>query len=277
MKKIFSILSALIIFSVILTGCGDDKPTKPDVKIGMLKHLNASEEEFNNFTKKISDTFLLKMTTYNPVFYDNLNSMLMALNSGDIKVISTYDCVAKYLVAQNPDKYEIMHDDTLEFIDAFCFAMLEENVQLKNDVDNFINEMKIDGTLDRLTKEYITDVKEGNPPPIEIQHFDDADTIKIAVTGDLPPLDLVLADGKPAGFNTALIAELGKRLHKNIEIINIDSSARSAALTSNRVNLIFWAIVPVSEIIPADADKPEGTVLSTPYYRAMVTHLKLKQ
>ena len=276
MKKIFSILSALVIFSMILTGCGDDKPANPDVRIGMLKHLNASEEEFNNFTKKIADTFSLKMTTYTPVFYDNLNSMLMALNSGEIKVISTYDCVAKYLIAQNPDKYEIMQDDTLEFIDALCFAMLEENVQLKNDVDNFINEIKTDGTLDKLTKEYITNVKNGNPPPIEIQHFDDADTLKIAVTGDLPPLDLVLADGNSAGFNTALIAELGKRLHKNIEITNIDSSARSAALTSNKVNLIFWAIVPVSEIIPADADKPEGTVLSTPYYRAMVTHLKLK-
>ena len=277
MKKIFTILSALMIVSLMLAGCGDNKADSPSVKIGMLKHLNASEEEFNNFTKKVSDTLSLNMTSYNPVFYDNLNSMLMALNSGEIKVISTYNCVAQYLVAHNPNKYEILKDDTLEFIDAFCFAMREEDVQLKNDVDNFINEMKIDGTLERLTKEYITDVKDKEPPPVNMPYFEGEDTLKIAITGDLPPLDLVLADGKPAGFNTALIAELSKHLNKNVEIINIDSAARASALTSGRVNIIFWAIVPVSEIIPTDADKPAGTELSTPYYRARIVHVKLKE
>ena len=277
MKKFFSIFSALIIFSLILTGCGEDKPASPMVKIGMLRHLNASEEEFNNFTKKVSDTFSMNMTSYNPVFYDSLNSMLLALDSGEIKVISTYDCVARYLVAHNPNKYEILKDDTLEFIDAFCFAMREDDTQLKNDVDNFINEIKMDGTLEKITKEYITDVKDNNPPPVNMPHVDGAETLKIAVTGDLPPLDLILADGKPAGFNTALIAELSKRLNKNVELISIDSAARASSLTSGRVNLIFWAIVPVSEIIPANADKPAGTELSTPYYRARIVHVKLKE
>ena len=275
MKKIFTIFSAFIIFSIILAGCGENKPAAPPVKLGMIKHLNASEEEFNNFTKKVSSTLGLNLTSYDPVFYDNLNSMIMALDSGEIKVISTYECVAQYLTAHN-NKYEIIPDDTLEFIDAFCFAMLEEDTELKNDVDNFIDDIRNDGTLDRLTNEYIKNVAENDPSAVEIQHFDDADTIKIAVTGDLPPLDLVLANGQPAGFNTALIAELGKRLHKNIEIINIDSAARASALMSGRVDLIFWAIVPVSEIIPADADKPEGTVLSTPYYRGKIVHVKLK-
>jgi len=275
LKKIFTALSALMIFSLILTGCGDTKPAPPPVKLGIIKHLNASEEEFNNFTKKVSDTFSLAMTSYNPVFFDNLNSMILALDSGDIKVMSTYECVAKYLTARN-SKYEIMIDDSLEFIDAFCFALREEDVALKNDVDKFINEINTDGTLERLTKEYITDVNKTDPPKIEIPHIDGADTLKVAVTGDLPPLDLELADGTPAGFNTAIIAEMSKRLNKNIEIINIDSGARASALTSGRADMIFWAIVPVSEIIPADADKPAGTILSAPYYRGRIVHVKLK-
>ena len=276
MKKIFSILSALLIFSVILTGCGEDKSPQKEVKLGMIKHLNASEEEFNNFTKRVANTFSIRMTTYNPVFYDNLNTMLMALDKGEIKVISTYDCVARYMVERNP-KLEIMRDDTLEFIDAFSFAIDEQKVDLIKDVNNFIKEIKADGTLNKLVKQYIDDVNKTDPPAIEITHFDGADTIKIAVTGDLPPLDLVLADGKPAGFNTAILAEMGRRLHKNIEIINIDSGARASALKSHRVDMIFWAIVPVSEIIPADVDKPEGTVLSTPYYRGMIVHVKIKE
>ena len=130
MKKLFTIFSALIIFSVILTGCGENKPAPAEVKIGMIRHLNASEEEFHNFTNKVADTFSIRLTTYNPVFYDNLQSMILALESGEVGVISTYDCVAKYLVAKNP-KYKIMIDDTLEFIDAFCFLMKQEDVALK--------------------------------------------------------------------------------------------------------------------------------------------------
>ena len=276
MKKFFTIFSALLIFSLMLTGCGDTKPAPPPVKLGIIKHLNASEEEFNNFTKNISDTFSLAMTSYNPVFFDNLNSMLLALDSGDIKVMSTYKCVANYITARN-SKYEIMVDDSLEFIDAFCFAMREDDVALKNDVDKFINDISSDGTLDKLVKEYITDVNKNDPPKIEIPHIDGADTLKVAVTGDLPPLDLVLADGSPAGFNTAIIAEMSKRLNKNVEIIDVDSAARVSALTSGQADMIFWAIVPVSEIIPADADKPAGTALSAPYYKGRIVHVKLKE
>ena len=276
MKKFFTIFSALLIFSLMLTGCGDNKPAPDNVKLGIIKHLNASEEEFNNFTKKVAETFSLAMTSYNPVFYDNLNSMLLALDSGEIKVMSTYKCVANYITSRNP-KYEIMVDDSLEFIDAFCFAMREDDVALKNDVDKFINDISSDGTLDKLVKEYITDVNKNDPPKIEIPHIDGADTLKVAVTGDLPPLDLVLADGSPAGFNTAIIAEMSKRLNKNVEIIDVDSAARVSALTSGQADMIFWAIVPVSEIIPADADKPAGTALSAPYYKGRIVHVKLKE
>ena len=275
MKKIFSIFSAFIIYAVIFTGCGENKTTAPEVKLGMIKHLNASESEFNEFIKKVSSTFSIQLTSYDPIFYDNLNSMLLALDSGEIKVISTYDCVARYITTHNPN-YEMMIDDTLEFIDAFCFAMLEEKSALQNDLNKCIREIRDDGTLDRLTKEYITDVNEKDPSAVEFQHFDGAETIKIAVTGDLPPLDLVLANGEAAGFNTALLAEMGKRLNKNIEIIHVDSAARASVLNSKRVDLIFWAIVPVSEIIPANADKPAGTILSEPYYRGRIVHIKLK-
>ncbi|MBQ7476369.1 MAG: transporter substrate-binding domain-containing protein [Selenomonadaceae bacterium] len=274
MRKFFAIFSALLIFSFVLAGCGEN-PIPKTKQIGMIRHMNASEEEFNNFAKKVSETFSLQLSSYDPIFYDNLNALLMALDSGNVSVISTYDCVARYLVAQNP-KYEILVNDTLEFIDAFCFAMRESDAALKGDVDNFIEEIKADGTLDKLTKTYILGT-EKNPSPVEIPHIDGADTIKVAMTGDLPPLDLVLADGQAAGFNTALIAEMSKRLKKNIQIVHVESGARASALSSGRVDLIFWAIIPISDIIPGDSDKPKGTMLSSPYYRGRIVHVALKK
>ena len=130
-----------------------------------------------------------------------------------------------------------------------------------------------------LAKQYITDLKkDGEPPKVEIAKIEGADTIKIAVTGDLPPIDLVLADGSPAGFNTAVLSEISKRLKKNVEIVSIESGARASALTSKRADVIFWAIVPTETAgRPADVDMPEGATLTTPYFKDDIIHIGLKK
>ena len=279
MKKIFALL--MICALALMTGCGaetDVKPQKlPDkVKIGMITRLNASEESFGEFMKQVEDTLEIKIASHTPVFFDNLNAMEMALQSGQINEMSTYRSVARYIIAKDP-RFEVLKDHSLEFIDSFCFALREGDTELRDSLNTVIKEMQTDGTLDRLTKEYITDIStDKEPPAVELPHFDSAPTIRVAVTGDLPPLDLITADGKPAGFNTAVLAEIGKRLLRNVELVDIDSGARAAALTSNRVDAVFWAIVPVSEIIPKDSDKPEGIALTEPYFKDKTVHMIFK-
>lgn len=274
MKKIFAIM--IVALTAIFTGCGggENQPSANTAKIGMLQQLNASEQEFNGFMKSIAETFALNTNPHEVTFFNSLNTMLMALESGQIDEISTYKCVADYLITKN-SKIEILEGHTLEFIDAFCFAVSADNAELKNSLNNALEEMKNDGTLNNLTKEYITAAV--NPAAVEYTKFDGAETLKIAITGDLPPLDFVSADGNAAGFNTAVLAEIGKRLQKNIEIVQVDSASRAAALTSDQVDIVFWAIVPVSEIIPANADKPDGVELTTPYYRGRIVHVGLKK
>ena len=208
-------------------------------------------------------------------FYKNLSTMEMGLESGSVNEISTYESVAKYLLAKNP-KMELVPQHVMSLSDSFCFAMRKSDESLKKDIDKAINAMKKDGTLDKLVKQYITDANADDPPAVEMPKFDGAETLKIAVTGDLPPLDLVLADGKPAGFNTALIAELAKRINRNIEIIDIDGDARASALSSNRADVIFWAIIPVGDDRAKDIDTPEDAILSEPYFTDKITHIKIK-
>lgn len=274
MKKIFALVLTFLM-AVGFAGCGGGGENKaPVTKIGMIEHLNASEGEFNGFLKQIADTFALSTSRHEVTFFSNLNSMQMALESGQIDEISTYKCVADYLMARNP-KIEILEGHTLEFIDAFCFAVKGENSSLKDSLNDTISAMKSDGTLDKLTKEFITPNE--NIPAITFEKFEGADTLKVAVTGDLPPLDFVSTDGKAAGFNTAVLSEIGKRLKKNIEVVQVESSSRASALTSGQADIIFWAIVPVSEIIPANADKPDGVELTSPYYRGRIVHIGLKK
>ena len=282
LKKLFATICAA---GLLMTGCGSDDASNTDpnsqatiVKIGMISHLNASEKQMEEYLFKIQEKTHAKVVNHVPKFYDNLNLMLMGIESGNVDIISTYKSVAGYILANNAE-FEIVNDDWIEGLnDNFCFAVKKEDVQLKNDLDKIIGEMKSDGSLDKLINDYVTNVDNKKiPPAIEMPHFEGADTIKVGVTGDLPPLDYVSADGTPAGFNTALLAEIAKRLNKNIEIINIESGSRAAALNSDQIDVIFWAVVPVGDYMPADIDKPEGIVFSVPYFNDEITHLKFKK
>ena len=278
MKKFFALI---MLITLLMTGCGGDsggegKLIDKDagkVKLGMITRLNASEENFGEFMNKVEDTLDVKISSHVPVFFDNLNAMQMALQSKKIDEISTYRSVARYMIAKDP-QFVVLKDHSLEFIDSFCFALRDDETELQNSLNMAIKDLQVEGTLDRLTKEYITDINaETEPPAVEMPHFDGAETIKVAVTGDLPPLDFISADGKPAGFNTAVLAEIGTRLQKNIELVEIESGARAAALNSKQVDVVFWAIVPVSEIIPTDSDKPDGVILTEPYFKDKIVHM----
>ena len=84
----------------------------------------------------------------------------------------------------------------------------------------------------------------------------------MVVTGDLPPLDYIGADGIPAGFNTAVLAEIGRRLGVNIELVSMQAGSRTLALTSNTADAVFWYM----ETPGATDDLPEELLFSDPYF-----------
>ena len=281
LKKFAGILSSVILAGALFTGCGGDSGqnasgTGKPVRLGMITHLNASEQKLEEIFKQVAQKADVKISDYEITYYKNLSSMQMGLESGSIDQMSTYQSVADYLMARKPEYVPSPHF-VLNLSDSFCFAVKKGDEDLKKSINDTLVEMKKDGTLDRLVKEYITDAKkDSDPPAVSIQKFDGAKTIKVAVTGDLPPLDLVLPDGKPAGFNTALLAEIGKRLQINIEIVDVDSEARAASLASGTADVAFWAILPIDER-PADMDTPEGVALTEPYFSDKIIHLSLKK
>lgn len=284
-KKIAAVLVSAAFVGALFTGCGGNSVNKSasdekvkQVRIGMLTHLNASEQKINEIYKKIDENAGARVQfAHEYVYYDKLSAMQMGLESGSIGEMSLYDCVAEYLVAHN-DKMEIEVRPGMKLQDSFCLALRQADSSLKAELDKAIKDMTADGTLNKLVKTYITDLKKGEEPPaVPIGKIAGAPTLKVAVTGDLPPLDLVLADGKPAGFNTAVLSEISKRIGKNIEIVQIDSAARATALVSKKADVVFWATVPYGEtIIPHDIDKPDGLDVTVPYFMDNIVHVKLK-
>lgn len=249
-----------------------------DKNVGMLSRLNPDEEVIRNVMTENSNTTIdLNIFTPKVHFYDSLPAMEAALESGEVDQISTYKSVADYIVANNPN-FEIVTDIMPNLSDSLCFAMRNDDDVLKRQINVAIEDMTRDGVLAQMVKDYITDVdKSATPPSVMLEYTEGFPPLRIAVTGDLPPLDMILDNGEITGFNTAMLAELGRRLARNVEVVPMDSASRAAALQSGEADISFWAIVPSANEKFSAIDMPAGLTLTNPYFKDTVVHVALKK
>ena len=207
-------------------------------------------------------------------FYDSLLSMQMALRSHKIDEIALPEPVGMYLISNN-SKYDIYFSLNM-MPSTISFGFKHGNTALQKEFNTAILAMRKDGTLARLQKNFVLELPTGEPEAVKFTNFKDAKTIRVAVTGDLPPIDFIAADGTPTGYNTAILSEIGRRIKKNIRLVSIEAGACSAALAGERVDVVFWYRNTEGLKAPKKLqgknlknvmkDNLEGVILSEPYY-----------
>lgn len=285
LKKAAGVLMGCMLAGAVLAGCGSagdsgKSSAEGPVKLGMLANMNISEQQQAELLKQIGEKGNLPVKMrYDVTYYDSLNALQMGIESGSVKEMSTYQSVADYLKAKN-GKFDETDFGQMKMADSFCLLLRNEDKELLEKINDNIKYMTEDGTLHLFAQKYIEGVKAGQEPPsVPMEKVEGRPTLKVGVTGDLPPIDLVLANGQPAGYNTAVLAELGKRLKMNIEIVQVESGARAAALSGKTVDAIFWAVIPADDfsIRNKDFDRPKGTVTSDPYFKDEIVHLDMKK
>ena len=264
--KLFLIVTVL----VVLSSCA---AYADGAKIGMLSLAKVTAEDF---TKTIaankSRLVLWELRDDNPNapdeyrFYDNFNAMLLALEAGEISGLFLTRPVAEYLLAQNSTlKVSGICGIAAQLGYSFGFLNNEKGQALRAKFDEALSVIKNTGRLDELRAKYLVNPGTKDPEIVSFAAFSGKETVKVAVTGDLPPLDYMTADGKAAGFNTAILAEIGKYLGVNIEVVQADTAARVPALTSGRVDVVFWFSVFLSPN-SRKYDITSDVVVSAPYY-----------
>lgn len=271
MKKLIALSLALV---MILALCpivrAEEARTE---RIGVLSLLNQTEEELVGTiqaTIMIADLVAAEGYSENllpsipnnpdnpvkfqPVYYDTLDAMVMALTAGDVEILNIFSTTAAYLCANNDELvqttvFKPLDENASRIVkfgykgllsNDFAFMMLEGNEALRDEFNAAIAAVKEDGTLEKLVQGHIETAVSGEIVPVEMPVLEGAETVKVAVTGSLPPMDYVAPDGTPAGFNTALLAEISRRVNKNIELVQVDSMGRAAALASGTVDAVFW-------------------------------------
>ena len=294
MKKVLCAFVLVIIMAVSAMAAQNDK-----VDSGILTYLGTTEGEFQEalddlrkaLTPLITEEsakqewedydllegFLSELVKARRIvhFYDSLLAMQMALRASQIDEIVLPEPVVMYLMANNPNEYEIQFSLNM-MPSTISFGFKAGNTALKKDFDEAIKAMKKDGTLMTIQERFITNVGAGDPEEVKFTEFKGSKPIKVAVTGDLPPIDYIAADGRATGYNTAILAEIGKRLKRNVRVISVDAGGRSAALASERADVVFWYRNTEGIKTPKKlgknlkgvmVDSPvNGVILSEPYY-----------
>lgn len=285
MKKIF--LAICIITLLCVNASYAAESDEQDILyVGFLNHLMTTEEEFYGIIKNSWSTKGWSILGGNhdvdaAKFYDSLISMQMALNSGEIDEMILPDFVAEYLMKTNSNYMPscISNSGTM----GLCFGFMNDRKDLAQRWNEALRMIRNEWILSGLVQKYIKDFQKNNSfydskskkERIKFEHFQDAQTIKVAVTGDMPPLDFIGEDGLPTGFNIAVLAEIGRRLKVNIEIVTLNANARTAALVSGRADVVFWYEVNTS--LGKQFDVPDDVILSDPYYEwNQFFHIRLK-
>lgn len=216
---------------------------------------------------------------YDEQVYINLSAAMLALKKGEISSLSTNRTVADYIIAQNDGLmlYEPTWFKQNDMPHRFAMLTSSKNSALHYILDSAIKELSENGILDRLIVEELRACIESDPTPIELPYFKDGETYKIAVTGDLPPMDFVTADGRAAGFNVALLTEISKIAEVNFEIVVVDTAARMTALSTGVVDALFWMTTYGCQLCDETITAaPKGTLATEIYFADYVAFVKLR-
>ena len=274
MKRFLAIILAGLMF-VALVGCGGQKDENV-IKIGTIEgsgmdSLRTEEHDAHEIEEHEDSSDV----TIEFVNYNNLSAALMDLEGGKIVSISLEECTAKYIAAHN-EKF-VVHLDEQKIMNYFSMMTLDSNTEVYNILNNAIKAMKEDGTLDSLIENELKAYINSDPVAKDLPKFDGARTIKIGVTGDVPPMDFVAANGQAAGFNIALLAEIANRAKVNFEIVQIETGSRAMALSNGKVDVVFWTKSTTCGVCGAEgAEKIDGTLVTESYFSDYMAGIAIK-
>ena len=234
-------VSLILIFLLVLglTSCG-----QKSAKIETLSDLQG--KVIGNISSGVSDSGTIAMLSVliggepaEVISYNRGIDVLAALKSGKIDGYPSHQFAADYLLKRDSQVVAIpVLDVPIE--GHAIMAVRTEDFKLKTMLDSAIIILRDNGTISALEQEWIMNLPAENEPTFnEIPVIEGAPSYYVGVAGDLPPLDYVASDGFPAGFNVALLSEIGKILNINFKFVSLETQARFTALASKKIDVIF--------------------------------------
>ena len=142
--------------------------------------------------------------------------------------------------------------------EEYAFGVDKEQPELLEQVNEFIEEIKEDGTLDKICNNYFGD---GTPVPVESAKLDSSkDQLVVATNASFEPFEYMMGESY-VGIDMEIAALLAEKLGKELVIQNMDFDAVCLSVGQQKCD-IAMAGLTVKE------DRKEYVDFSNPYYEA---------
>ena len=159
---------------------------------------------------------------------------VMALNSGKI------DCV---IIDSEPAKAFVEKNEGLKILDepfaleeyAICIA--KENTELKDQINAALAQLKADGTLDNIIKNYIGDDTKGKTPYVSPENVDRSNgKLIMATNAAFEPYEY-LENEKIVGIDADMAQAVADILGRELEIVDIEFDSIITEVQSGKADI----------------------------------------
>jgi polar amino acid transport system substrate-binding protein len=246
----FSIFFVFALFSsMILSGCSD----KEKVIITDIKQLH--DKEFGIPTGTVADKLVLSI--FPNVKFQYFNSVLdavFAVKQGKVDAAAYDEPILRNIAAKNSGLLVLPEMITK---DNYGFAVRLEDSELKNTIDEIVNELKRSGNYDSMMARWLP--KEGPPKSMPLIETGSNGVLRFGTSAITEPFSFVDGSQKVVGIDIEIASLVAKKLNKKLEIVNMEFGSMIPALVSKKVDMI-GACITITE------ERSKKVLFSSPYY-----------
>lgn len=206
--------------------------------------------------------------------FDSVDEILNAVRTGKAAAACFPDITAEYLASQY-DEFTVISKEKKDY-PRFLFGLAVKNDAdgeiLVSEINDALSELRSEKKLKKLQKTYISasaynEIKFFSQHPdrigekgdtyknytipadllisaSEMKHTSEKgasewETINVAITGSVPPVELINENGEPCGYCVKLLDELAIKMKKRINIVVCDNDTVFTELMSGKIDAVF--------------------------------------
>ena len=190
------------------------------------------------------------------VYYNTFTDLVTALEARKIQAFPGDEPTLRMMIEENNDLAILDEVITETYGISFAFALNQEGANLRDKFNEFMNEIRANGELNRIIKKWT--VESNNRLPADYESLPGTKgTLTFATEGEYPPFNYYI-NGKVAGLEIDLAYEFCKSRGYGLNIITMNYEAIPAAIKSSKADF--------TANFTADDEHGEAMNFSIPYY-----------
>ena len=244
--------------SALLCGCGA-KAQKGHDDVKTCADLNGSGFVIGAMNGTVDGQIAQEVLSgIEVVYYNSMIDLITALEAGKIDAAVGDDMTLIYYSNENDGKLRVLDNYLKPFEFGYIFSKTDEGRELCSSLSSYIDELKSDGTLDEINKNWM-DADGARKMAVDYNDLPATNgTLRMATSGDGPPFTY-MEDGVIIGYDIDIVSRYCRQYGYGLEVTIINFDGLIPYVVSGKCDLAGAALTITDE-------RAKSVNFSSPYY-----------